>query len=429
MLVSFSCSNYMSIDSEQRLLLTTSYRPNEIPGNVIDQKVPGMSGISYLKGAALYGANASGKSNFLTAVDFMRKYVYKSATQMDPTGGTGVLPFLLNTEANEKPSTFEVTFVHEGVRYDYGFSLNQKQILSEWLYSYPYGKSRTIFERTKEERSDKYTYKYGNKRAAFSDLEKKTRDNALFLSVGVQFNVEEFKAPYEWLVNHLIILDLSGEGMPSRFSARKFYEKPDIQNMFIKLIREADLGIEGVEVDLSKFDDKKLIKPDDVPDIVHKYVVSKMKEEDIYEVRFLHSSQDVDRPVKFDFGLESGGTQRFFSLIAPWLDVLENGWTMFVDELESSLHPLLVQKLISMINSEANQNGAQLIFTTHNTSLLDFKLLRRDQIWFTEKDQGGATRLYPLTDYRPRNDESLEKGYLAGRYGAIPMLGGFFVNE
>ncbi len=151
-------------------------------------------------------------------------------------------------------------------------------------------------------------------------------------------------------------------------------------------------------------------------------LLSSLKGEEILDIGLLHARANTLSPLKMEWELESAGTRRLFSLLGPWHDVLERGITLFVDEFEASMHPLLTRKLLMMICGPENTSGAQLIFTTHNTNLLDSSLLRRDQIWFTEKDHGGATHLYPLSDYRPRKDESLQKGYLAGRYGAIPLL-------
>ena len=140
------------------------------------------------------------------------------------------------------------------------------------------------------------------------------------------------------------------------------------------------------------------------------------------KVYLAHKSDGID-PVSLDFEDESSGTQRFFALIGPWIDILDNGYTVFIDEIETSLHPILVREILRLLFcSKNNPRGAQIVFTTQNTILLDNTLMRRDQIWFTEKTPAGTTHLYPLTDYQPRKDEALAKGYLAGRYGAIPFL-------
>ena len=399
MLIEFSVTNFLSISDRQTLNMTAGYNSSDLPGNVLYPDLPGMSGFSFLKGAALYGANASGKSSILTAVAFMRSYVCDSATQMKPDEGTGARPFLLAKDMAKAPSEFEMVFSHNGIRYDYGFSMDEVRILSEWMYVYPKGKPRKLFVREYDENKNLYTYSFGQGSAGFSDLEKMTRPNALFLSVGVQFNATELMPPYEWFEHYLHVLNLSGDGLSPVITGSAILKNPSVKQLYCNLLREADLGVEDIEV-----------------------VPESMNEKNGMRIYLLHSNQDDASLVKLGLGAESDGTRRLFSLLAPWHDVLERGITLFVDELESSMHPLLTRKLVAMICGSRNTSGAQLIFTTHNTNLLEASLLRRDQVWFTEKDRGGATRLYPLSDYRPRKDESLQKGYLAGRYGAIPML-------
>ena len=400
MLIEFSVTNFLSISEKQTLNLVAGYNTSDLPGNVLEPDLPGMTGFAFLKGAGIYGANASGKSNILAAIAFMRSYVRISATEMKPDEGTGYRPFLLAKDKAQAPSEFEIFFAYKGIRYDYGFSLDKDRILSEWLYSYPKGRPRKLFVREYDEKTSTYHYTFSKGSAAgFSGLEQKTRPNALFLSVGVQFNATELMPPYEWFEHYLRVLNLAGEGLSPTITGAAILGNPDVKKLYCTLLREADLGIEDIEVVQEDMGEKKGMR-----------------------ICLLHSNQDDDSLTKLSLGVESDGTRRLFALLAPWHDVLERGVTLFVDELESSMHPLLTRKLIAMVCGHQNKSGAQLVFTTHNTHLLEASLLRRDQVWFAEKERNGATRLYPLTDYRPRKDESLQKGYLAGRYGAIPIL-------
>ncbi len=399
MLIEFSVTNYLSMRDRQTLTMTAAYNPEELPDAVMHPNLPSMSGYSFLKGAALYGANASGKSNILGAMAFMRNYVRRSAIDMVPDEETGLTPFLLTQDAAAAPGEFEIVFAHKGVRYDYGFALDKTRILSEWLYAYPRGRPRKIFVRDYDERKKEYMYEFGQDAAGYSDHKKKTRPNALFLSMGAQFNAAELLPPYEWFAHYFQVLNLSEAGISPAYTALQIIEKPEVRRQYSNLLREADLGVEDIEVANEGSGERAELR-----------------------IHFLHSCPGNNAPVKLALEAESAGTKRLFSLLTLWHDVLETGMTLCVDELEASLHPLLIRKLIKMICGPQNTSGAQLIFTTHNTNLLDASLLRRDQIWFTEKDPDGATQLYPLSDYRPRKDEMLQKGYLAGRYGAIPML-------
>ena len=426
MLIEFSITNFLSIRERQTLSMTSLYSLEDRPDAVITPDLPSMSMFSFLKGAAIYGANASGKSNILAAVEFFANYVRKSATEMKPTGNTGVMPFLLCKDMREAPSVFEITFAHKNVRYDYAFSLDKFRILSESLYSYPKGRPRKIFIRSYNEDAGQYIYEFGRGGNAYSDLTEKTRDNALFLSIGVQFNAEEMMPPYEWIDDYLKIVNLSDSALSSHYTATKMINEPGLRDLFCTLLREADLGVADIEVKTGKIEEVNVRLPSNVPNAIKDAILSNVKSDfkgkKILNIYFEHACSDGSPPVKFSLDVESAGTQRLFSLLGPWHDVLQRGVTLFVDELEASMHPLLARKLIGMISGPQNRTGAQLIFTTHNTDFLDASLLRRDQIWFTEKDQDGATHLYSLSDYRPRKDESLQKGYLAGRYGAVPML-------
>lgn len=427
MLIELSITNFLSIRERQTLSMTSAYRADDLPDNVIFPKLPSMSGLSFLKGAAVYGANASGKSNILAAAAFLVNYVKKSATEMKPTGGTGVVPFLLSKKTVDASSEFEVVFSHKNIRYDYRFALDKSRIIAESLFAFPKGRPKKIFVRTFDRKKGKYTFDFGSIESPYSGLKEKTRPNALFLSVGVQFNAEELLAPYEWFDDYLKIINLSEDVLSPDYTAQKAMQEPESHGQFRKLLCEADLGITDFEI--RKVERVNVHLPEDIPEAVKQQIIADLKSKNVLDnknlldIRLEHKCTDGSPPVKFGLGQESSGTRRLFSLLGPWHDVLKRGVTIFIDELEASLHPLLARKLVKLICGPQNKSGAQLIFTTHNTNLLDASLLRRDQIWFTEKENDGGTRLYPLSDYHPRKEESLQKGYLAGRYGAIPMLG------
>ena len=285
--------------------------------------------------------------------------------------------------------------------------------------AYPKGAPQRWYHRTFNEVENKYDWAKSS--ASFKhdiSLQEKTRENALFLSVGPQFNHPQLTSVFEWFKNNLRFLPLSDTHVNPEFTA-SLLVKPAHRNRIFSLLKSADIGIidakvQEVEMSMKEqfFAPLKKFKEKDG-----------LKEDNRFEISLSHKAEGLE-PVPLNFeNEESAGTRRFFALIGPWMDILDNGYTVFVDEIETSLHPILVKELLKfLLCSEYNPKGAQVIFTTHNPVLLDNTLMRRDQIWFTEKSPAGTTHLYALTDYQPRKDEALAKGYLAGRYGAIPFL-------
>lgn len=424
MLIEFKVSNFKSIREEQTFSLVASNSDKELPGSVINRNLPGLSGVKFLKGAAIYGANASGKTNILEAIYFVADFIKGSATVLRPGDPTGAEPFKLDRDSGTKPSVFEISFLAEGVRYTFGLSVTPERVVEEFLIAYPLGAAQRWYRRTYDK--DTGEYDWARPSASFEhdkDLEKKTRENSLLLSVGPQFNHQQLTKVFNWFTGNLQFIRMSAysSSLRTKFTTA-LMEEQSHHDRIISLLRSADLGIVGSEIsehEISVEEQKENLPPP----ILAKMEKVGMQPIKHKEIRLIHEAEDMD-PVTLDFDREeSAGTQSFFALIGPWADILDKGQTVFVDEIGTSLHSHLVKELLELIFSEEhNPNGAQVIFTTHNPILLDGDLLRRDQIWFTEKTPAGTTHLYPLTDYKPRKDEALAKGYLAGRYGAIPYL-------
>jgi hypothetical protein len=424
MLIEFKVENFRSFRETQTFSLIASNADKTLPSNVIMRNLPGLSNTKYLKGAAIYGGNASGKSNLLEAIHFMGTFVRNSATQFEPDDEIDVQPFLLDKNSYNKASRFEITAQIRGTRYQYGFATTRERVLEEYLIAYPKGLAQRWFER--QYNALEKNYKWSNSATHFHldrALRDKTRPNSLFLSVGPQFNNEQLTVIYEWFKNELRFINLGGEIPFSAVYTAGVLEAGEEARVsrIRKLLESADFGITGLSASHTEVLPKDL-KPE------HLFGTSLLDLEDkedtlnLYEVKLSHHAEEIEDPF-LKFSDESAGTRRLFALAGPWLDILENGYTVFVDELEASLHPILIREVLKLLFSEKiNLNGAQVIFTTHNPILLDNSLLRRDQIWFTEKAPDGATHLYPLTDYQPRKNESLAKGYLSGRYGAIPFI-------
>jgi AAA15 family ATPase/GTPase len=424
MLIEFKVTNFRSIKDEQVLSLVANNYDHSLPENLIHPDLARLSKVKLLKGAAIYGPNASGKSNILSALSFMRYFVKSSATQIEPNDPTGTESFCLDVDSLNAPSRFEVMMVIEKTRYIYGFALDKQRVYEEYLIAYPKGSAQECFKRTYNQEKNEY---FWSPSTAFfkvdEELCKKTRPNSLFVSTGAQFNNELLMVIHKWFSKELRFLNLEAEyGIHPGFTASLVEEqKPDLTAVF-SLLKSADFGILDATVkqkELTAEEIKANYPPSIIRDMEAKGKLTGLK---ALEISFQHSGvSGYNAPIDFDE--ESAGTQRFFSLVGPWLDILKHGYTVLIDEIETSLHPLLIKELLKLLfNSEVNTKGAQVVFATHNPILLDTDIIRRDQVWFTEKDDKGATHLYPLTDYKPRKTESLVRGYLAGRYGAIPFI-------
>lgn len=420
MLIEFKVANFRSIREEQTLSLVASRADKDLESSLIDAELPGMANTKYLRGTAIYGHNASGKTNILLAFEFFTNFVKNSAVGLKPGDLTDVEPFKLDLESREAPSRFEATIVAEGVRYLFGLSLTSARVIEEYLIAYPNGLPQKWYRRFYNTQTQKYDWdKQSPNFHADESLREKTRDNSLFLSVGPQFNDVQLTVVYRWFKSHVRLLRLSGDySLQPSFTAQMLRDGKESRGI-LNLLRSADIAIVDATVEEHENDIEPL-KEMLTPKALTELLKANQK---VLETKLLHFAGN-NPPVPLNYAKEeSAGTRRLFALAGPWMDILENGYLVFIDEIETSLHPLLVKELVKQIqNPEINSHGAQVVFTTHSPALLDTELLRRDQIWFTEKDENGATNLYPLSDYQPRKGEAIAKGYLAGRYGAVPFI-------
>lgn len=414
MLVEFRTQNFRSLRDEQVLSLVASPDKSLLDTHALDTGLKAAPHV--LKSAVVYGANASGKSNLIKALQYMRDVVLMSATLQPGQAFARLQPFRLDAVSASQPTAFEVTFILDGVRYQYGFAMNAQRIVSEQLLVYKAFKPQRWFERHFDAESGKDVYEFGpGLKGAKTLWEGATRPNALFLSMAVQLNSEALRPVYDWFAHRLVILNEHAPLSP-QFSLEML--KLEAQRKAIgEFLRAADISIADVEV---------ATKQATVHSIRFDLATGKREEDTgeqtVDEVRFHHLTEHGQ--AVFDLADESSGTRNLLFLAGPVLDILSNGQTLVVDELDTSLHTLLVQALVRLFHRpEANTGGAQLVFTTHDTSLLDaYGLFRRDQVWFVEKRPDQSSSLYPLLDFSPRKNEALERGYLQGRYGALPLL-------
>lgn len=411
MLLEFRVRNYRSIRDEQVLNLIASGDKELAETHLAPT---GLKAASHaLRSAVVYGPNASGKSSLLRALDYMRAVVAESATVIQPGQTYNVSPFKLDAASAQQPTEFEITFLLDGVRHQYAFAMTPQRIVSESLLVYRSSKPTQLFNRQHVD-GDVYDYEFSTYLSGPRKVwQESTRPNSLFLSMAAQLNSEQLGPVFNWIVRNIVFLPAGTSVLPDfttallataegRASIRDFLSTADISIADVQAVSHKGMHTQFVMsasgLQQASQEERELLLP-------------------VFEHRTPKGS------AKFELHDESEGTQRLYGLIAPVLDCLREGRVLVVDELDSSLHTLLVRRLIAMFQTpELNSKGAQLIFSTHDTSLLDHTLFRRDQIWFTEKDADQATRLYPLTDFSPRKQEAWERGYLAGRYGAVPFF-------
>lgn len=422
MLIEFKFSNFMSIKEEQTFSLVASKNKELMDSHTFDVPLGEQSSIKLLRSAAIYGPNAAGKTNLIRALKVMETIVRTSALEKSRGDTLPVVPFKLHRESRQAPSTFEVVFLVNGIRYQYGFSATVERIIEEWLFVFPRNRIQCWFERTWNANEQKHDWAFGTFLTGEKALWKKsTRDNALFLSTAVQLNSQQLQPVYDWFNNTLHYSDNSDIlGSEPIFSASFCAEGGD-KRKILKFLNEADLGIDDLRVTKESFNQKNL--PQDMSDNVKQVIIKEMEGKELYTTITVHQSAEGET-IEFDLEEESDGTRKIYALAGPFLDSLERGHVVFIDELPDNLHPALVKFLVGLFNNKrSNPGNAQLIFTTHETHILNQTILRRDQIWFCEKGSSRATQVFPLTDFRPRKmRENLEAAYLSGRYGALPYV-------
>jgi len=417
MLIEFRVGNYLSFKDIVTFSMEAASISEHEEDNVFD-----FGKYKLLKSAVVYGANASGKSNLIKAMSRMKNLVQFSVNEDQAEKLIGVEKFRLSTETENKPSFFEIVFIHDQKKFRYGFEVDYDRIHSEWLFFIPSRTEARLFVREGKDIKIGTTYFKEGK-----GIEDKTRPNALFLSVVAQFNGEISTQILMWFRRFNIISGLDDTNYKI-FTLDQF-EKEDFKQKHLQYLKIADIGID--DEDIRRIDPSEL--PEGVKSLLSRMTKSEPKSTKGYAISTFHNKYNKNEklPHKEEFSLvsESDGTQKFFGLLGPIFNTLDRGTILVIDELDARFHPLITQFIIQLFHSkQTNPNNAQLIFATHDTNLLDKDLFRRDQIWFTEKDQYGATDLYSLVEYKNvRKDASYEKDYIAGKYGAVPFIRNFEV--
>lgn len=416
MLVEFRVKNFRSLRDEQVLSLVASKDNSFQDTHTLATAIKATP--TLLRSAVIFGANASGKSNLIKALQYMRGVVMESATVLQPGQTFNVQPFLLDKGSASQPTEFEVTFLLDDVRYQYGFSLTSQRIISEYLLVYKAFKPQRWFERYFDAETGKDKYEFGSGLKGSKNVwEGATRANSLFLSMAVQLNSKQLWPIFNWFAHQLVIFNEASPFLASDLSMQMLRQE-DRRKEISHLLSAADISIADIDIVT-----RKEVGHSIRFDLATGNRESGPVEHEVEELKFHHVTEEGQ--AVFDLKDESSGTRNLLFLTGPVLDILSKGQTLVVDELDTSLHTLLVRELVRLFHRPAiNDRGAQLIFTTHDTSLLDaYGLFRRDQIWFTEKDATQASTLISLSEFSPRKNEALERGYLMGRYGAVPLLG------
>lgn len=417
MLVEFRVKNFRSLRDEQVLSLVASTDKTLLDSNTLETSIKAAPRL--LCSAAIYGANAGGKSTVIRALQYMRGVVLESAALMQPGQTFAVQPFRLDNSSTDEPTEFEVTFILDGVRYQYGFSMTQSHIVSEYLLVYKASKPQRWFERHYDASKpgiSKDAYEFGpglhGPKNVWSGA---TRPNSLFLSMAVQLNSESLRPVFDWFANSLVIFN--EQAPPNLLASIQMLKEADGRQQVCDFLTSADISIADIEVETRKVPGQTVQF-----DPISGRTEIRPEEMEQHNLKFSHVTETGN--AVFEFQDESSGTRLLLFLAGPIVDALNKGVTLVVDELHTSLHTLLVRELVRLFHNPArNRTGAQLIFTTHDTSLLDaYGLFRRDQVWFVEKDRDQASTLVPLTEFSPRKHEALERGYLMGRYGGVPFL-------
>ncbi|MFD8935442.1 ATP/GTP-binding protein [Streptomyces sp. NPDC059578] len=428
MLLRFQVTNHASLRDEQELSLIASDRHPERAERALANGEHRVVPV-----AAVYGTNASGKSNVIDAIGWARTAVLSSFRHWDPTGGVPRRPFALRRDAGSWPTSFCVDFALEGVRHEFGFTVDDDRVTEEWLSYYPERKANRLYEREGD------TVRFGRsltgRKKIISEL---LRPNSLYLSVAAAQGHPQLSEVFRWFrsglrmatddnfrtrlddtVRLLFDGDHGNHGEPGKHRDRR-------PAPVLELLGYADLGVSGLKVE--EPDEAVMDEYRKLTRVVRDVLGDKVRVESpgLRSVRVEHRTGEGVFPL--DLAEESSGTRTWIGLMGPVLTTLARGSVLCVDELDARLHPYLVDALVGMFQSaETNRSGAQLLFSTHEASLLGKNVrteLHRDQVWFTEKDPATlATRLFPMTEFHVRDSvENLEKRYLAGRYGAVPHL-------
>ena len=408
MLLEFSCSNHKSI--REKVIFSTIASSDDTYSEMLKE----FGRYKILRSAVIYGSNGSGKSNFLSALEFMKGLVCNSINHQP---GQGIYQAPHKLSKINTPSEYSIQFVKDDIRYAYGFSVVKNLIEEEYLYYFPKGKQVKIFERSKLQVIPGDRYK-GVFELGLSIL----KDNRLFLSCAANYsNVKEVEKAFLFFRDDIVVYNPIINNW-TEYSIQLMQRDEGVRHLFLEFLKELNCGIKDINVKLEKVKMNANDLPIEIPETLRG--VLSMQEHNKIEAKVVYDDFQTDL-----ISEESTGIKKLFEIICPIIDIIKNGKILICDEFEMGLHESIVHYIIRTFNNASQDKFAQLIFSTHDTSLLDKDIFRRDQIWFTELNKDRATELYSLSEViNVRKTENLEKGYVSGKYGAIPMLNHSFFS-
>ncbi len=404
MILEYTCENYRSI-KEKVVFSMLASKDNSFENLLVDYK-----GNLINKVAAIYGANGSGKTSFLDSLNFLKLLVCNSNNHQP---GDKIRQVSHKLSKQNTPTTYTIQFVKNDIRYAYGLSYTSEQIISEYLYHFPNGKQAKIFDRSLNEIS------FGDKfKKDFEAILNFMKPNKLFLSVSANYSaVREAELVFLFFREDLIFYPLPVEiSNWLEYSIERFTKEPELKKLFIDFMRSIETPIQNIDAKFEKTQMSPEFIPDNIPDEIKPF--------------FVQAKEVTRSEANIDYGLftvnlneESKGIQKLFEVFGPIIDIILKDKILIWDEMETSLHPQIVKEILRLIMCGKNDSKAQLIFSTHDTNLLDLNTFRRDQIWFTELNESRATDIYSLAELKNvRKDENISKGYMNGKYGAMPFI-------
>lgn len=404
MIIEFSVANFLSFKDK----VTFSMLANNSDG--LNDNYIEVNNRKVLKTSAIYGANASGKTNLFKILTIVISML-RNSNYINVNSKLPIVPFNFDKDMAKKPSEFEIRFIASGVRYVYGFIADTTNVYEEYLYYYPNGRETKIFDRTNV---NEYSFPQGDERR-LNDIATKNTPNKFFIATATNWNYEKTEIPYRFLTED--IGTFNNLAALRDMSLREYLkDSKELKDFALEFLKKADFNIKDYKVLETDVPEDVLAA---IPDFI-KIGMNIPQKPKTFNAVFKHAGNDLE----LSYEEESMGTQIVFCFIPFIMDALNNKKVVIVDELDKSLHPYLVEMIVGMFNDpDINKSGAQLIFNTHDTNLLKLNILRRDQIWFTEKDDSnGISDLYPLSDFSVRKTENVEKCYMLGRYGAVPFI-------
>lgn len=410
MLLEFACSNHKSIRSEVVFSAVAG------TDTTYEDKIKVIDGTRVLKSAVVYGANGSGKSNFIDAISFVKNLVMGSISNPP---GLGIRQMPHKLDGFDKDSTYRIQFITNDVRYVFGFTLKNMVVVDEYLYCFPNGRQTKVFERSSE------MFTAGSKfRGRFNTCKDVLKPNRLLLSCAANFSsVEEVMAAYKFFSDELVIFGPVNENNWMNYSLYQISQNEKMKQAVLSFMKELGMGIKDIEVTI----DQKQLESSELPPFLSDEFKNMLlqKKVDAINAKVIYDSFETDLIQE-----ESTGVRKLFGMLCPLIDIMLNGKVLICDEIESSLHESLVYGLVKLFMSVKTEKFAQMIFTTYETGLLNLDVFRRDQIWFTElKAEDRSTDLYSLAEIRNvRKEDNFGRGYISGKYGAIPMLNLDFAN-